>query len=338
LPAPAPEDYLKAFLNRKDATITDLLAQVDKSFGEPLLVVATGSVLEGFGNEESDVDVSIFVDAPTVTDFPVSSHTLGLPLDLNYIDSTWATENSVFVFRNQLHAGPAFSRTEWKRSLRRLTRLGRLCTGAVLTGQGDWLEWQQRLCAAFQEHAVTWWRTEALRQLSAGRLLAPTAPLLAAQRYCDAGLAVLESRAAAAGELYVGSKWIAAKLGRHGAADLLSAFERFMDLPVKAEEAPAYCVDAVSLIRELTAGHPLPVNPQIALSKLPGVQRWEVRGRVLWHRWTLRGAEVDDDSALDFDNEEGLLWQGRLDEVPDIARFIAVQNFAWLSVEEELSA
>lgn len=335
LTALAPEGHLQDFLSRKGATIQDLLEQVGKSFGEPLLVVATGSVLEGFGNEESDVDLSIFVDAPNVTDFPVSSHTLGLPLDLSYIDSTWATENSGFVVRNELHAGPVFNRTAWKSSQRRLTRLGRVCTGKVLAGQRDWLDWQQRLCAAFPHHAVTWWRTEALRQLSAGHLLVPTAPLLAAQRYCDAGLAVLESRAASAGELYVGPKWIAAKLVRQGAAELLAAYERFMDLPVKPDETTTYLSEAVALIGELTADRPLPENPEITLSKLPGVERWEVRGRVLWHRWTIRGVEVDDDSALDHGNPDGLLWRGRLDALPEAARLIATQDFAWLSVEGE---
>src|SRR5215467_7246592 len=51
-----------------------LRAQVEEAYGPPLLVVATGSVLEGFGNERSDVDLSVVVDRESLTQLPIMSY------------------------------------------------------------------------------------------------------------------------------------------------------------------------------------------------------------------------------------------------------------------------
>jgi hypothetical protein len=332
------EEHLAAFLAPKGVQVTDLLGQVDASFGEPLLIVAAGSVLEGFGNQESDVDLLVFVDAPKVTDFPISSHTLGLPLDVNYIDASWAKESGQLIISGVLHQTAAFGRGEWKRSYRRLTRLGRTSIGAVLGGDADWLDWQQELRAAFPRYAVSWWRTEAVRQRCAANLLASQRPLLAAQRCCDAALAVLESLAAQGGELYVGPKWIGAKLRRLAVPEYVRAFERVIDLPTTSAEANDYMREVGDLMSELTSDHPLPTDPDVALNRLPGVQRWEVRGRVLVQRWGLRGVELGDDSDIDHASDDGVLWRGRISKLSGAALAIAEQDLAWLSVEEGVAA
>ena len=50
---------LDAFLAARGATRGALLATVGEPFGPPLLVVAAGSILHGFGNQRSDIDVNV---------------------------------------------------------------------------------------------------------------------------------------------------------------------------------------------------------------------------------------------------------------------------------------
>ena len=48
---------LDGFLATRGATRDMLIASVAGPFGQPLLIVATGSILHGFGNQRSDIDV-----------------------------------------------------------------------------------------------------------------------------------------------------------------------------------------------------------------------------------------------------------------------------------------
>ncbi|WP_067497419.1 hypothetical protein [Actinoplanes sp. TFC3] len=320
--------HLQTFLARREHTIDDLTDQIAGSFGEPELVVAAGSVQQGFGNEESDVDLLVFVDAQ-VTNIPISSHVLGLPVDINYLSLDW-TRSVDELLATPGYDGVLVNRTDWKDSLRRFQRVGRLAVSLPLAGDDKWLAWQAALAAPVTEYAVHWWSREALRQRTAARMLRDTDPRLAAQRYCDAGLAALEIAAARVGELYVGAKWILAKLQRSAAPELSDTYRFLTTTPVRAGEAKGYN-DAVEDI--LQSLHPFPADPVVQFALMPDVERSEIRGRTLLHRWGTRGVES---TAAGFGDsgDDRVIWRGPASALDDETVLLARQGLVWLSITD----
>ena len=329
--------HLTRFLARKDRTPEDLLGQVGEAFGTPLLVTAVGSVLEGFGNEESDVDLLAVVDAE-VTDFPVSSHALDLPVDVNFLHATWVREAGAWMTDEARIDPQGSTRQSWKDSQRILIRLGRMSLGLVLSGSPEFIGWWEDMSRSYPAFATDWWRAESLRQREAGRLLvAADRPLHAAQAYCSAGLALLESRAAELGEAYAGPKWIEAKLERIGDKSLTDAFWQIVGSPVTPAEVPDYLHRTQLLLAELAGTEPRSEDPHLFLTPASGAKRVHFEGQVLWHRYGQRGLSSDD-PGFAIPDDAGYLWHGPASQVPDDMASLATAGLAWLAVSERSAA
>ncbi|MBT0770043.1 hypothetical protein KIH74_13980 [Kineosporia sp. J2-2] len=321
-------DNLRTFLAGPGVSDEALLAEVSDAFGEPLLVVASGSVLHGFGNAASDVDLHVVVDAQ-VTDFPISSHGLGVAVDVTYVEAEWVrTASAVLREGGEERADSA----SWRAARSRLLRLARLTFGAALAGTGPWRDWQAGMRPQVVDYARDWWRGETLRCRTAARLLAPARPMAAAVRWCDAATAALDVVATEAGQTYVGPKWLGLKLERLGRADLVAEYAALMDLPLREREVAAYRDRAEGLITRLTAHRPLPDDPLVTVRLAEGTSTWRVHDRALVQRWGLRGVEL---AAADPAADPNLSWSGRVSAVtPDLRRLIE-QDLVWLSVHEE---
>jgi hypothetical protein len=326
-------DHLVAFLARKDRGMDDLKAQVDQSFGEPLLVIAAGSVLQGFGNEESDLDVIALVDAPRVTDVPIPSHVLDLPVDVNYLDITWIRAAATEATGDFSPAVLGLSQSAWRAAYRRMTKVGRVVYGLPLDGDPALFAWQRDLRAGFLRYAAAWWRAESLRQLTAARLLRANRPMLAAQRVHDAGMAALESVVSLLDEAYTGPKWIGAKLRRVADPALDAAYQQLVRIPVRDTETTAYLDDAEQTIAELFADAPLPADPDVAVTPQDGVARQTAVGLVLLHRYGARGVESDDPDFGTTD-DDGLVFHGPVSTMSESIRVLLTEGLGWLTVRE----
>lgn len=325
--------YLVSFLARKGRRIDELKAQVDHSFGEPRLVVAAGSVLQGFGNEESDLDVIALVDAPQVTDIPIPSHVLGMPVDVNYLDTGWVQAAAAQTMAAFTPDVLGHSQAQWRSAYRRMTKIGRLVYGLVLVGDPALFDWQRELRASFPRYAAAWWRAECLRQRTAARLIRPDRPMLAAHRAYDAGMAALESLVSPLDEAYTGPKWIGAKLRRVGDPALDAAYERLVRLPLTDAEATPYLDDAEQALTTLLESAPLPEDPSIAVSLHDGTERVTALGHVLVHRHASRGVQSGD-PAFGVAGEDGLLFSGPVSALPDSVRVLLTEGLAWVTVRE----
>ncbi len=324
-------DYLNDFLSPYARGYEDLTREVGRSFGTPRLVVASGSVLQGFGNRASDVDLHTAVDDDRVTDFHLSFHDMGFSVDVNYVEEQWiraAADHS-----RPEHRSRPRHRAEWKEEERRLTQLGRFALGLPLSGDSEWLAWQQGLLAGFADFAAWWWCGEMLRARTAAELLAATAPLACCLRYCDAGLAALNVLAAHAGEPYPNSKWLGLKLARLGWADLATVYDEFLDLPTAPCDAIGYLDRARARLDELSARLSLPDDPVVALTPAQGVEVWKVQNRHLVHRWGLRGVELTPQQPDERVVAE-LTWSGRLSTMNDSARSLVANGMCWLACWE----
>lgn len=323
----AMREHLNRFLAPHGRHHDDLVKEVDRGFGQPKLVVVAGSVLQGFGNPASDVDLHVIVDDGRVTDFHLSFHDLGFAVDVNYVEQGWIEQAALD------DAPPLTNRAEFTTEQRRVTQLGRFALGLPLAGATQWLDWRAELVARYAARAARLSRNTALRHLIAARELAPHDPLLAAQCYCDAGLAVLTTLAAHAGEPYVNTKWLGLKLDRMGATELLDDYDRYLDLPCTRAQAPDYLAWAEEAIAASTADWGLAADPVIGIAPAPGVEVWRVRDRHLVHRFGLAGLELVPSEGERV--ADALTWSGPLSQLSDTSRALLREELVWLAVLED---
>ncbi|MEV7013777.1 hypothetical protein [Streptosporangium sp. NPDC051022] len=323
--------HLGARLAAHGRTLDDLVAEVDTSFGEPVLMSAAGSVVHGFGTPMSDIDVHVVVESSTVTGLPITSFTLGVAVDVNYIRAE-SIRRAADALRNP-EAPKSRDRAAWRDYRRKLAQLNRLILGHPLRGGEDWLDWQRDRRRPVAEATVRWWRAEAVRYRLACELLRDTRPTAAAERLGRAGVAALDALATARGEVCFGQKWVGAKLERLGDAELLSLYGRFLDLPVNAAEARTYLREAGALFAGLAARLDLPADPEVGLSPAAGLETWRSHGdRALVHRWALRGVEVRT-RDVEFLGDPGWNWTGRSGEMTETHRLLAGEDLLWLSID-----
>ncbi|MBB4919897.1 hypothetical protein [Streptosporangium saharense] len=330
----SPDDmarYLGARLAAHGRTPDDLVAEVDTSFGEPLLMSAAGSVVHGFGTPMSDVDVHVVVESTKVTGLPITSFSLGVAVDVNYIRADSIRRAADALTGSGTSA--KLDRSGWRDYRRKLAQLNRLILGLPLRGERDWLDWQSERRKPVADATARWWRTEAVRYRLASELLRETRPLAAAERLGRAGVAALDALATARGELCFGQKWTGAKLDRLGDTELAALYCRFLDLPTGAEDAHAYLREAGDLFDGLAARLDLPEDPTVCLTPAAGLQTWNTHGgRTLVHRWALRGAEAQTPDVAPL-GEPGWSWTGRSTEMRRTHRELAREDLLWLSID-----
>ena len=85
---------LDSFLARRGLHREQLVAQLDEPFGRPLLVAAAGSILQGVGNERSDLDLIVVVE-DKVSRMPLASYARAVLVDPTYFGAaetaSWIT-------------------------------------------------------------------------------------------------------------------------------------------------------------------------------------------------------------------------------------------------------
>jgi hypothetical protein len=306
-----------------------LLSDIDPSFGSPLLVVATGSVLHGFGNERSDLDVNVVVDHGKLSTLSFPSFERGFLLDTLYFT---ASDVETWAARSREQGWPPegrLERSEWRGRLKELVSSVRFAHGLPLRADDRWGEWLEDLRQPWlRERIVQWWRTEAQRRRLAALWLADDKPRLASQQWCDAALAALEARAAMAGQLFFGTKWLPEKLRKLGDGESLAVLRAALRVPLEpgAAAAHAECCDAVV---DECAGGTSSLAAQLWYA--PGVNRRALRGSALVSRYDLRAVETKE--ALPDTGRSDPLWEGGIDErPPEAIRQLFVHDMTWMSL------
>jgi hypothetical protein len=323
-------ERLEAFLAGHGATREMLAAAVHEPFGPPLLVVAAGSILHGFGNQRSDIDINIVVERDVVQ-VPVTSYLHRILLDTKFFG---ASEVQSWVGAIRDHPWPPvgrLDRPQWERRHGELTHCVRFAYGLVLNARDDWQEWLTECRRPWLVTRVAqWWRTESIRRQLAARWLAVAKPLLAAQRALEAVLAALESRAAAAGQLYYGPKWLSGKLRTLGDDNAIAAMRAVMRSPTDERDA-RNCVDRCEALLQEFRGGPEP-GLLAQLSYLRGVNVRALDARTLVTRWNLRGLVLRGTIPEPSESSEPI-WEGGLDaRPPDDVLALFIEDMMWLSI------
>lgn len=324
---------LGEFLAARGATPEMVLSAVVDAYGKPLLVVASGSVLHGFGNERSDLDLNVVVEGEKLSGLSLVSHEHGFLNDTTYFSEA-EVENWLPALRDrQWPPHGRLDRDGWRRALGQLFNCSRFGDGLMLSWRDGWDRWVLALRESWLlERLAQWWRIEALRWWVGGRWLSTAKPLLSAQRHCDAVLAALESRVAAAGQFYFGAKWLPEKLRLLGDIEGLGTFEAALRAPSTEREAVTYASQCEAVLKELLGALEDHSGLAAQLTYAPGVTVRGMSSSTLVTRWDLRGIELRQPALPAVDAEEPL-WEGPLGTLPDPdLHTLFVEDMTWLSV------
>jgi hypothetical protein len=318
---------LERFLGQAGADLQQLRDEAESAFGRPDLVVATGSVLQGYGNGDSDVDLHVVVDREHVTSFPVMTFSLGARVDMTF----HAAADLRALVDSSLDDWPRtglVDRETWLRHRSAVDKAMLLAVGATIDGSEDWCTWVDGFrTATFIDRLVAWWQIEALRRLTAARWVVGVRPMLGVQRYVETMLAALEVRACRAGECYTRPKWLPERFKRLDDDRGIELFRSTMRAPT-AERGVA---EFVSWCEEQLVGlQVLPVLDGLAahLSFATGVHHRRLIDRWLIDRWGMRCSEVADGPVSD----AGLRWIGSLHAPDPIALELFLDDMAWLGI------
>ncbi len=323
-------ERLDAFLAARGTTRDALVAAIDEPFGPPLVVVAAGSVLHGFGNERSDVDILIVVDRE-VSRLPISSYAQQVLVDTKYFSDA-EVKSFVRAIRDQPWPPRGrLDRDQWERHQARVINCARFAHGLVLARQESWTAWLETIRGGWlAERVANWWRIESIRRETAARWLADSKPLLAAVRMFEAVLAALESRAAAAGQLHYGPKWLSEKLRRLDDACALDALRGAMRVPANDRLAPAYIAQCQAVLDRVRS--PDAAGMAAQMWYMPGVQVHALDGHALVTRWNLRAIETAPGTPRVPSPREPI-WEGAIDgPPPPHLHTLFVEGMTWLSV------
>jgi hypothetical protein len=308
-------------------TPEQVLAQVDDVFGEPLLVVATGSVLVGYGRPTSDIDVYVVVPEEVASTLPIMSYQGAARIDVALFGAGTLAER-----HRQMTLPwppPAPSPTAFARRRRSLDSLSRFGLGLPLaTDGGRWQDWQRQVDTETGGWLSGWHAAEAVRKQLAARLLLPVKPRLAALKAGEALIAALDRRAVLAGERYFKWKFIGEKMRRLGDEEGHALAWQALCPPPAAADSADYVRRTDAAVTELladvdTTGWRL--RPMLAA----GVARHDFGGEVLVSRWGLRTVAVDPGSPA----ASGESWDYALTEQwhPDVAGLFA-EDMLWLGI------
>jgi hypothetical protein len=326
--------HLERFLRERDIPMSRLTGHVEDVFGVPRMVVAAGSVIHGFGNPGSDVDVLVLVDNPDVTNFPLSSYDGQQAFDVTYLDTAWARQAGEQIVNGSalasVHDPAGCARTH-----EMLVQFSRLPLGFVIDAQPEWNAWVSQMRGPELGGTLQrWWVLRALRAWIAARVFGADKPWLAAHRYCDAGLALLNARATAAGEAYFGPKWVAAKLARLDDQAGLAVYERLLAVPADGAELPSYVDNCEQLLASLSPIGPESAQVHLVASYAPGVKVFRANGRTLVSRWMMRGLEFQGSLPKPAMSTDAPIWTGRLADLPSWLRALLVADMAWLGIAD----
>ncbi|MEU8462019.1 hypothetical protein [Streptomyces sp. NPDC029003] len=321
------EQRLDAFLKQRGLHRDAVRKEADQGVGRPVLAVASGSVLAGFGNHRSDLDLMVLVENDRLTRFPIQSHEHGTLIDVNIRRAASVRETTAALTAEPWPRFATVTEDAWNHRRRALNTANRLALGLPLLASPPWDAWHAGLRRPWHAEAVTqWWTVEAHRLAQAARWLLDARPMAAAVRAREAVVAALNARAAAAGESYFTAKWVGEKLKVLGDAEGLAVLHEALRAPlVPREQVPRRLADA-----ERLAGDPAGLHAVLRWST--GVGTTVLEDRTVVDRWQLRAVE----SArrdLPPEDSDTVVWSGPLGAPPPADLLpLFVHDMVWLGV------
>jgi hypothetical protein len=324
---PVLEDRLDSFLHRRGIGRDAVRREADQGVGSPVLAVAVGSVLAGFGNHRSDLDLFVLVENDRLTRFPIQSHEHGTPIDVNIRRASAVRDTTAALRTEPWPRTDSVGETGWNHSRRALITANRLALGLPLIAAPPWDAWYEDLRGPWLAHVVErWWVVEAHRLAQAARWLLGPRPMAAAARAREAVVAALNARAAAGGQIYLPAKWVGEKLKALDDAEGLAVLRDALAPPLD----PGQWVPHGLHLVESVVGEAAPLHAVLRWST--GVGTLALDDRTVVDRWQLRALEVPR-SDLPPAGGDAVLWSGPAGSaLPDGLLTLFAGDMLWLGM------
>jgi hypothetical protein len=329
-PQPELASRLDRYLAPQGASQEMLLDAIGEALGSPLLVVASGSIIHGLGNKNSDIDLIIIVEGE-VSRLPILCCASTVLIDARYFPASavrdWPASFRSSTWPQAQHLSPH----EWNHRQRQLLNCSRLGEGCLLTARDGWQNWLEEFHEAWVVRQICdWWAVESLRWRLTGQWLGESKPMLAAHCYLEAALASLEARAAAGGRCFFGRKWLQEKLKVLDDREGLDNLRAVLTVPTRERDVPDF-ITTCEGVRERF----LPSRPTDWIVQLwyrPDVRVLELHGQTLVSRANIRGLEFEGRDRLPLQTDSPI-WQAPVGERPP-ADVLALFNgdMTWMSI------
>jgi hypothetical protein len=325
------DQRLAAFLELRGLSKDAVLKEADQGMGAPALAVAAGSVLAGFGNVRSDLDLLVLVENENLKRFPIQSHEHGTLIDVGIRRASTVRDSAAALTAAPWPRFETVTEDAWNHRRRTLNTVSRLALGLPLAVVEPWYEWHAGLRRPWLQEALReWWVVEAHRLAQAARWLLDTKPLTAGVRAREAVVAALNAHSAEGGQLYFAAKWAGEKLKALGDEDNLRLLRTVLT-PADPRERVPFCLDAV----ERLVGPAAPLHA--VLRWATGTGTMELDDRTVVDRWQLRALEVRR-LALPDGAGDGVIWSGPAGaSLPEDLLPLFVHNMVWLGVAHPAS-
>ncbi|MFJ9648369.1 hypothetical protein ACWEPM_25905 [Streptomyces sp. NPDC004244] len=310
-PDPATlEHRLDSFLEQRGIRRDAVRQEADQGVGSPALAVAAGSVLAGFGNHRSDLDLFVLVENDRLTRFPIQSHEHGTLIDVNIRRASAVRETTAALRAEPWPRFASVGEPGWNHRRRAINTANRLALGLPLVAAPPWDAWYAALRRPWLADLVEqWWAVEAHRLAQAARWLLGARPMAAAARAREAVVAALNARAAAGGQVYFPAKWVGEKLKALDDTEGLAVLRDALAPPLDPRERVPHCLGLV----ERLLGDAAPLHAVLRWST--GIATTVLDDRTVVDRWQLRALEVLR-SDLPPGDSDAVLWSGPAGSAP----------------------
>lgn len=335
--AQADFEWLKTFLSKHNCVPEDLLSEVEDVYGEPRIVIATGSILSGFGNKFSDLDVFVVVENSNLTALPITSYKGGLRVDTEYYGVDRVFNQEKMVRSGSCHRSQVLSRDLWVQYYRSLRSMTRFYDGYRLSSKPEFFDWLDQIKSCWLESRVSEWFTyESCRHYLAANWLKKSNMRLACNSISEALFSALSAKVAEKGQVILPKKWLGEKLKACAFVEYLEMFKKALRYPVSDVEQECYFSDIESFVLKLVDLDKLQHSLSWQLWCSPGVQIDNIKGECIVSRWNMRGVLLDSDIGLgQKEYMDCVISSGKFLEQPeDVYGQLFANDMLWLSVVE----
>lgn len=325
--ATARSDYFRRALRERGLDESAVIDEVSYAIGVIHLVVASGSLVQGYGNAQSDIDVQVITDSDAVSQLPILSFRESGAIDIVHIRDADVLRR--LAVTHARWPGAVADRASHRSRLTAIDSTLRIASALPLRGSDEWLTWweslpQRDLGRVYAEDS---WN-EALRRWIAASWLADHRPAVAALRRQQALLISLNGLAAARGELYPPLKWLPEKLARVG-PEYLEDVREALRIGPGSEGDEDWCRSVMTTAngrwRELD-------HLEVQLWLGHGVDTFELDGCALLSRYGLRGVEVRPSDGIDMSSQP--VWRGAWHAASGRVRELYASGLLWLGVAD----
>lgn len=329
---------LNDFLNGKGVSSEIINEQITDVFGEKCLIVATGSVVEGFGNQTSDVDLMCVVDKNDISQLPIMTYSNLVKFDTEYYSSTDIVQYFDLI-RKEWPPTKPYDQNKWKGTYKAFKICCRLTVGLVIYNTDQWSNiyksFDQEL---FLRLLCKWWYIESTRNLIVAKILNKHSKKTSEIRLFDAACSVLLAIIAKKGECVFNKKWISEKLKITESVEELKFFESLLLTSFSfSTNSQLYLSHVAKVENFLESVIPDSVELSLCCYLSIGVSVNKLAEHTVLSNWANEGFVLprheSENSGLAFDREDKLVFCSSVtSQLPDIVEHLIANQFLWIGV------